>query len=139
MSTSPRWEIRILGPLELARDGDEPRRVPRAKERALLAALALDAGRVVSTDALVDALWGEEPPASAANALQVHVSNARKLFDGDGHTVLRREPAGYALDAAVDLQQFEAAGTVLGLGILLGVVCWVLCRHCDDLIDRRRA
>jgi hypothetical protein len=35
-------------------------------------------------------------------------------------------------------QQFAAAGTVLGLGILLGVACWVLCRHCDDLIDRRR-
>jgi hypothetical protein len=35
-------------------------------------------------------------------------------------------------------QQFESAGTALGLAALSGVTCWVLCRHCDDLIDRRR-
>jgi DNA-binding SARP family transcriptional activator len=107
--SNDRWEIRILGPLELARAGDEPRRVPRAKERALLGALALEPGRVVPTDELVDALWGEEPPASAGNALQVHVSNVRKLFDDDGHAVLRREPTGYALACAVDLAEFEDA------------------------------
>ena len=36
-------------------------------------------------------------------------------------------------------RQFESGGTVFGVGILLGVGCWVLCKHCDDLVDRRRA
>ena len=35
--------------------------------------------------------------------------------------------------------QFESGGTVIGVGILFGVGCWVLCKHCDDLVDRRRA
>ena len=54
-------EFGILGPLEV-RDGPGPVPVPGAKERALLADLLVNAGRVVSADRLVEDLWGEDPP-----------------------------------------------------------------------------
>ena len=58
-------EFRILGPLEVWRDGC-PIKLGAAKQRALLAILLLNANRVVSRDRLADALWGEQPPATAA-------------------------------------------------------------------------
>jgi hypothetical protein len=54
-------EFRILGPLEVL-DGDRPVHLPRGRGRALLALLVLRAGEVVSTDQLIDWLWGERPP-----------------------------------------------------------------------------
>ena len=75
-------EFRILGPLEVF---DEGRSVDigAAKQRALLAVLLLDANRVVPTDVLIEALWGERPPATATKALQVHVSQLRKALGRD--------------------------------------------------------
>src|SRR5919198_2495115 len=99
-------DFRILGPLEVL---DEGRVVPvgGAKPRALLAALLLRANEVVSAERLIDELWGEEPPETAANALQVHVSQLRKALGAD---VVVRRGAGYELAVAreaVDLGQFE--------------------------------
>src|SRR5713226_4258282 len=99
-------EFRILGPLEVVDDGDVLS-VPGGKPRALLAALALSPGEAVSADRLIDVLWGEEPPETAANALQVHVSQLRKALGSD---VVRRRPPGYELAVApeaVDLVRFE--------------------------------
>ena len=66
-------DIAILGPLEV-RDGDTVIDVAGSRLRGLLIRLALSAGRPVSAAALVDAIWGEQPPAEAANALQSLVS-----------------------------------------------------------------
>jgi DNA-binding SARP family transcriptional activator len=100
-------EFRLLGPLEVLVDG-KPVAIAGAKPRALLARLLLDAGRVVSADALVDALWGEQPPPSARKVTQVYVSQVRKALGPDA---IETRPPGYVLRAAsneVDLGRFEA-------------------------------
>jgi DNA-binding SARP family transcriptional activator len=99
-------EVRILGPVEFCREGMcHP--VPVRKERALLAALALQVGHSVPTWRLIDALWGEEPPATAAKTLQGHVSRLRQIV---GHDLLATEAAGYRLalpPSHVDVIRFE--------------------------------
>ncbi len=98
-------EFRILGPLEVA-DGEEVLSLTGHKQRALLALLLLDANRVVSTDRLVDALWGEQPPRTAATSLQNFVSQLRKLLGSD---VLVTKPPGYQLRISpqqLDLDRF---------------------------------
>src|SRR2546430_9353181 len=69
----------ILGPLEVVADG---RQLPLGgpQQRALLAVLLLNAGRVVSTDRLVESLWGDEPPSSARSLLQGCVAGLRRAF-----------------------------------------------------------
>src|SRR5438132_8386115 len=99
-------EFRILGPVEVEGDG---RALPPGgrRERALLAALVLWAGDVVSTDRLMAALWGDDPPRSAAKTLQNHVLRLRKVL---GPEVIETRPPGYRLVAgpdAVDARRFE--------------------------------
>jgi predicted ATPase/DNA-binding SARP family transcriptional activator len=98
----------------------EPIALGGQKRRALLAVLLLDAGRVVSRDRLIDALWGDEPPDTARNTLQVYVSQLRKLLP---EGVLETASAGYRLviePDAVDLFEFirlsEEGRTALGAG-----------------------
>src|SRR5436309_12651333 len=69
-------EFRILGPLEVVND-QGPLTLGGAKQRALLALLLLNAGRVVPTDTLVDQLWGERPPRTAVTSLQNFLSHLR--------------------------------------------------------------
>src|SRR3954469_4569114 len=99
-------DYRILGPLEvLAPDGPVP--LGGAKQRAVLAMLLLRANEVVSTDSLIEGLWGEEPPQTAAKARQVHVSQLRKAL---GAAVIDTRPPGYALRIAngeLDLDRFR--------------------------------
>ena len=100
-------EIRLLGPLEV-RVEDQVVKLPRRQQRALLAALALRAGEVVSTDRLVEDLWGEAPPASANGSLQNVVFGLRKLL---GRHLVLTQPPGYRLAVApeaVDALRFEA-------------------------------
>src|SRR5262245_14651510 len=99
-------EFGILGPLEV-RDGGRIVELSRPKHRALLAYLLLDAGRLVSADVLIDALWGAEAPPTARTSLQNFVSQLRRLL-GDG--ALQTRPGGYALcvePEAIDLVRFE--------------------------------
>jgi DNA-binding SARP family transcriptional activator/ABC-type branched-subunit amino acid transport system substrate-binding protein len=91
-------DFRILGPFEVL-DGDRPVALGGPKQRALLAVLLLRRGEVVSRDRLIDELWGERPPASAAKTVQVYVSNLRKAL-GDG--VLLTRGQGYLLHATPD-------------------------------------
>ena len=106
-------EFRILGPLEVV-EGDTAIEVGGAKVRALLALLLLHPGHVVSTDRLLEGLWGDSPPATAANTLQTHVSHLRKALSqraaGDnGQLVVTRAP-GYLLAvdrAQTDVGRFE--------------------------------
>ena len=86
-------EFRILGPFEVVENG-RPVVVGGPKVRALLAVLLLHRGEVVSTDRLIDALWGERARATAAKTVQVYVSNLRKAL-GDGVVVTRG--GGYVL------------------------------------------
>jgi YVTN family beta-propeller protein len=91
-------DYRILGPIEVVDDG---RQVPLggARQRALLAVLLLNANEVVSTDRLIDELWGANPPGSGAKALQVAVSQLRKTLQStrSGNGVLVTRPPGYVL------------------------------------------
>jgi DNA-binding SARP family transcriptional activator len=101
-------DFRILGPLTVERDG-EPLRIGGPKSRQLLAMLLLNAGRVVSVDQLIEALWNDEPPGRATPTLQVHLSNLRKSF-GDALPSIITQPPGYVLHAAateLDLLRFE--------------------------------
>jgi class 3 adenylate cyclase/DNA-binding SARP family transcriptional activator len=99
-------EFGILGPLAASREGRELR-LGGAKERAVLAMLLLRANELVPTARLVDELWGEQPPPTAVKAVQVHVSNLRKLL---GEGVLQTRPTGYMLELdadALDSRRFE--------------------------------
>jgi DNA-binding SARP family transcriptional activator len=100
-------EFRILGPLEVVEDG-RPIALGGPKQRALLALLLFTPNRPVSVDRLVDALWSGEPPTTAANALQYHVSKLRKTL-GDGAVIVTQEP-GYLIQVGpgqLDLLRFE--------------------------------
>jgi class 3 adenylate cyclase len=102
----PPVEVRLLGTLEVGVEG-RPVELRRQKQRALLALLALRAGEVVSTDRLVDELWGESPPRTAIGSLQNLVSELRKVL---GANALITRPPGYLLDVdrdAVDAHRFE--------------------------------
>jgi DNA-binding SARP family transcriptional activator len=101
-------EVKLLGPLEVAVDG-RAIELRRKKQRALLALLALRAGEVVSTDRLVEELWGETPPKTAVGSLQNLVSELRKLVGPD---LLVTRPPGYVLEVdrrVVDAHRFEEA------------------------------
>src|ERR1039458_4928196 len=85
-------EYRILGPLEVLGDDGTPVTLAGVRERTLLATFLLSANHVVSTDRLIDVLWGEEPPPSASNALQVYVSKLRKKLEAvSGTGAIRTE------------------------------------------------
>jgi len=101
-------EFKILGPLDVSSD-QGPLKLGGSKQRALLAALLLNAGRVVSTDALVDQLWGERPPRTAVTSLQNFLSHLRKLLGADA--VATKAP-GYVLRVEpnqIDAFRFEQA------------------------------
>jgi predicted ATPase/DNA-binding SARP family transcriptional activator len=100
-------QIGILGPLEV-RSGDEMVDVAGSRLRRLLIRLALDAGRPVSGAALADAVWGDQPPADEANALQSLVSRLRRALGGAG--LVGQSPIGYRLaiePGDVDANRFE--------------------------------
>lgn len=100
-------EFRVLGPLEIRRDGAAvPMRASR--QRTFLAVLLVSHGRVVSVDRLIEDVWPESPPAGARHALETHASRLRTLL-GDDLPLLARPP-GYVLDIdpqSVDSVRFE--------------------------------
>jgi len=99
-------EIRVLGPLELVADAG-PVPLP-TKQRRLLAALAICVGETRSPDLLIDAVWGEAPPVSASNLLQVYVSQLRKTLPAPAR--IATSGSGYALDVpeeSLDAARFE--------------------------------
>lgn len=98
--------FRVLGPFEVL-DAQGPLVLGSARRRALLALLTLNAGRVVSAERLVDALWGDSPPRTAVHVLQVYVSDLRRALPPE---VLVTVAPGYALrvaEDALDLVEFE--------------------------------
>ena len=99
-------EFRILGPVD-ALDEGRPVPLPAGKPLTLLRILLLNRNRVVSAEALIDELWGDDPSESATKALQGYVSQLRKALGADR---LITEPPGYSLrveDGKLDLDRFE--------------------------------
>ena len=99
-------QYRILGPLEVEVEGRLVK-LGGAKQRTLLAALLLRANEVVSRDRLIEDLWSGDAPDTASTALQVHVSQLRKVLGRD--TIVTRTP-GYLIavqQGELDLERFE--------------------------------
>jgi predicted ATPase/DNA-binding SARP family transcriptional activator len=99
-------QFRILGPIEAVLDGG-PAPLGAPKQRALLALLLINRRRVVTAEQLIDGLWGESPPASALQSLQVYVHGLRRALGGE-----RIETAGRGYRVVVgedelDLDRFE--------------------------------
>ena len=100
-------EFRILGPLEVLDDGRQVD-LGGPKQRALLAILLLHANEVVSTDRLMDALWEDEAPETSRKALQVYVSQLRKVL---GKERLHTRAPGYRVRVEpdeLDLARFQS-------------------------------
>jgi predicted ATPase/DNA-binding SARP family transcriptional activator len=98
VATSSSIEFGVLGPLEIA-CGDRVVLVPAPRQRALLAVLLLHANETVSSERLIEELWGEEPPPTAASALRVHIAQLRQTLAGVTRVdqLLVTRPPGYAL------------------------------------------
>ncbi|WP_405731411.1 winged helix-turn-helix domain-containing protein [Streptomyces sp. NBC_01537] len=97
----------ILGTTQANHDDGTAVPLAGTRLRALLAALALHAGRVRTTEGLIDEVWGEDPPADAAGALQALVGRLRRVL---GHEAIGSVDGGYRLTArpdAVDAHRFE--------------------------------
>ena len=95
---SHRLDVRLLGAVTAHVDGNDCA-ITSGRQRSILALLATAAGEVVSVDRIVDAVWGEAPPPSATNALQVHMSALRKAL-GPASAALATRPPGYVLDGS---------------------------------------
>ena len=105
-ATASSVEVRLLGPLEVVVAGRSVA-VTGARQRALLAVLALNSNEIVSRDHLIDAAWGESPPETVQASLNVAVSKLRRALGGD---VLETRPPGYVLridEDALDVRRFE--------------------------------
>ncbi|MFD9738328.1 BTAD domain-containing putative transcriptional regulator [Umezawaea sp. NPDC059074] len=107
-------EFRVLGPVEAYVNGVAVS-VGGPKPRTLLALLAVHAGRVVSQDQLVDAVWGEEPPEQTRAAVYTYVSTLRRAFAEEAD-VISRNGGGYLLAAGLDQVDLHVFTTEVGAG-----------------------
>jgi Transcriptional regulatory protein, C terminal len=99
-------ELGVLGPLQVRQYGLSVS-IPGAKPRAILTMLGLHGGGVVSADTLVELLWGDDPPRTAAKALQTHISSLRRTL-GDGFVLT--EGTGWVLNTTeVDATRYKLA------------------------------
>jgi DNA-binding SARP family transcriptional activator len=106
--------VRLLGPVDVVAD-DGPRPVPGLRRKALLAALALHAGRVVSTDWLLDVAWGGATPPPTVNTLQSHISHLRSVLGSKG--AVMAQPPGYRLDLGGEATDVQGAERLLRAGL----------------------
>jgi len=105
-------EFCILGPLDVRENGHAID-VGGGKQRALLALLLVGGGESISSDRLIDALWGEEAPASAASSLHAYVSRLRRVLGSDR---LVRSGHGYQLVRHPDELDVDRFERLLGSG-----------------------
>src|SRR5438045_1043544 len=95
-------------------DDGQPRLVGGLRRKAALATLALHAGRVVSASRLADVLWDGDPPATAVNTLQRHVSDLRTVLGSKSAIVAR--PPGYILAIGANGTDVQVAERLLRQG-----------------------
>ena len=88
--------FRLLGPLEV-RAGEDWRGIGAPKWRSVLAALLINPGQIVSADALINEVWGDDPPARAANLVSIYVLRLRRLLDDADSGLLVTRAPGYQL------------------------------------------
>ncbi len=103
-------EIRLFGPLRIIGDGGAPGEIGGGRERTLLALLAIDPGRTVTSDELIEAVWGDELPADPKHALQSAMSRLRRTLGTlTTSDVVLTDSSGYRLadDATTDVQRFD--------------------------------
>src|SRR5581483_1323757 len=99
-------QFRVLGPVEAIVDG-APAALGAPKQRALLALLLVNRGQVVSAEQLIDGLWGESPPASASQSLQVYVHGLRRALDAERIETVGRGYRAAVAEDELDLDRFE--------------------------------
>lgn len=106
-------DFRLLGPLDVQVEG-QPVQLGGGRRRTVLAMLLITPGRIVSVDSLIEAVWGEEPPATARNQIAICVTALRKIFRasaGADDLIVTSHP-GYILDPdghRIDLLEMEAS------------------------------
>ena len=108
-------QIRLLGPVEVWASGQ---RVPVGppQRQAVLAALAVDAGRPVPVQTLIDRVWGDTPPEQARGTLHSYLGRIRKILDVGGRaptTRLIRRSGGYVLECDPDLVDVHRFGALV--------------------------
>ncbi len=111
-------EFRVLGPVEV-RVGERALAVGHPRQRAVLAVLLLNAGRVVQADLLIDRVWGEDPPPSVRNVLSGYVARLKAVISeaNDDSILLCRRHGGYLLDVqpeVVDVHRFRGMVAAAG-------------------------
>ena len=106
----PRTDFGLLGPLTVRRDGLAVE-VAAGRQRALLAALLLNAGRVIPADELIEVLWDAAPPVAARASLHNYVMRLRRALGDDGHRQISTCPRGYMISVepdGLDVDRFKA-------------------------------
>jgi len=101
----------LLGPLRV-RSGGRDVPIGPGRQRALLAALLLSAGRMVPAAELIEVLWGAAPPPAVRSSLQNHVMRLRRALTGAGRALVLTQPGGYLIDiepAMLDVRRFETS------------------------------
>jgi DNA-binding SARP family transcriptional activator len=101
-------QIALLGPLVVTTPTG-PVEITAAKERAVLALLALRHGQSVTMDEFIDLLWGETPPRSAVKAVQTYIHNLRQVLPAG---TIRTVPGGYALAISADEVDVRSSSTL---------------------------
>ncbi|MFF4159247.1 BTAD domain-containing putative transcriptional regulator [Streptomyces sp. NPDC001678] len=132
----PRLRISVLGPLRAWRDGQHLD-LGHLRQQAVLATLALCAGRSVSRQELTDGVWGEEPPNT--NVVPVYIYRLRKILrtGGDPDSVIERDRSGYRLlpgAVSVDVAQVEELVTAAGVAERAGDLAEAV-RACSQALD----
>src|SRR3954447_5561376 len=122
-------ELRMLGPVQ-ARATGRPVELGPARQRSVLVALAVDAGRPVPVDTLIDRVWGENPPGQARAGLYSYITRLRRILtaahvSGEPPVRLSSQPGGYLLDVAADRVDLHRFGRLLD-------------RSCGEADDDRR-
>src|SRR5690348_7739681 len=99
-------QFRILGPVEAVVDG-RPAALGAPKQRTLLALLLVNRRRVVTAEQLTDGLWGEDPPSSALQSLQVYVHGLRRALGSERIETAGRGYRAVVSEEELDLDRFE--------------------------------
>src|SRR5690606_4489342 len=108
-ATAPALRFRLLGPVQL--EAEDERVTFSGKQGALLAALLLHAGRVVSTQRLAEAIWGDPLPSGSASRVRMLVSEVRRACAALGADVIETQRPGYVLKlgaARLDVACFQS-------------------------------